>query len=98
MLKDDVGFAVRFTQPGVLIVPVSLRTREPDPIVVKAVDATLTLEKIRTTRKLLSYFTLLLFLVAALLAWLHVPTAAILAVVLGLNAVMLAVQYAFQWA
>lgn len=93
-----MGFALKFTNPGVLIVPIDIQSEKPDGVILEAVDATLTLDKIRTTRKLISYFTVLLFVLAAVLAFLHVDRSIMLALVLGLNAVMLAIQYVFEWA
>lgn len=97
-LAPNVGFALKFLETGVIILPLDLRNEKPDEVVMEAVDATLTLEKIRTTRKLLIGFTLLIFFIALGLAQLKVDPKYILATALAMNGVLLAIQYLFEWA
>lgn len=97
-LKPNVGFALKFLETGVIIVPLDMRDEKPDEVIVEAVDATLTLDKIRTTRRLLIGFTLLLFLTAAVMAACRIKPLYILDTVLVANGMFLAVQYAVEWA
>ena len=98
-LKTHVGFALKFTKSGVIILPIDVHSEKPDEVIVGAVDATLSLEKIRSSRKLVSLWSILVFTVCATAAFvLEDAVRAVIYIVLLSYPLLLIVVRVFEWA